>query len=45
MWIVDHVIYFLSKLEVLPWFRDFRFHLRNHLENGEALKSDSLRNE
>jgi hypothetical protein len=34
---------FLSKLEVLSWFRDFRFQLRNHLENGEELKSDLLR--
>jgi hypothetical protein len=35
--------YFLSKLEVLSWFRDFRFRLRNHLEKGEALKRDLLR--
>jgi hypothetical protein len=27
----------------VSWFREFRFHLINPLENGEALKSDSLR--
>jgi hypothetical protein len=36
-------IYFLLELEVLSWFRYFRFQLRNHLENGKALKSDLLR--
>ena len=41
--ILKKKIHLLSKLEVLSWFRDFRFHLRYHLENGEALQSDSLR--
>ena len=36
-------IYLLSVLEVLSWFRYFRFQLRNNLENGDALKSDLLR--
>jgi hypothetical protein len=38
------IIYLLSALEsFIMVFRDFIFQLRNHLKNGEALKSDILR--